>query len=228
MARTLASVIRWLTACPVLDATAVSVAPLVKVAVEPVIRCGFDRLRGERGLLLRAQRRRLLVVTGHVGDCGRRLEPGIPGVRGRAVGRLGGTASRSRAGPRSSVRFVTAQPTLPSLDDAQRHRSSLISVGWCTSEPAKRANPDSSTGRRHRPRRPLPRAMRARRARARDRQTSRTPTWTLRKRAGEAPCATCAACPGWPLPQFVEPHSSHASGRATASQPAPEAGVMPV
>src|SRR6185312_11341692 len=29
------------------------------------------------------------------------------------------------------------------------------------------------------------------------------PTWTLRSRAGEAPCETCACCPGWPLPQLI-------------------------
>ena len=32
-----------------------------------------------------------------------------------------------------------------------------------------------------------------------------TPIWTSRKRAGAAPCETCALCPGWPLPQFVMP-----------------------
>ena len=32
-----------------------------------------------------------------------------------------------------------------------------------------------------------------------------TPTCTLRKRAGAAPCETCALWPGCPLPQFVSP-----------------------
>jgi hypothetical protein len=44
-----------------------------------------------------------------------------------------------------------------------------------------------------------------RRARDFERAHDFTPTWTLRKRAGEAPCETCALCPGCPLPQFVRP-----------------------
>ncbi len=56
----------------------------------------------------------------------------------------------------------------------------------------------------------------------------RTPTWTSRKRAGEAPCETCACWPGWPLPQFVSPHIRHSSGPATASSEAQKAGVAPV
>src|SRR4029079_16658461 len=43
------------------------------------------------------------------------------------------------------VRFVTAQPTFPSRTTRSVIDSSLISVGWWTSEPANRANPDSST-----------------------------------------------------------------------------------
>src|SRR6202008_3899106 len=44
-----------------------------------------------------------------------------------------------------------------------------------------------------------------------------TPTWTFRKRAGDAPCETCACWPGWPLPQFVRPCITHSSGPATRS-----------
>src|SRR5256885_14340890 len=56
----------------------------------------------------------------------------------------------------------------------------------------------------------------------------RTPTCTLRKRAGAAPCETCALCPGCPLPQFVSPYSCHESRPATASSDPQNTGVIPV
>ena len=34
-----------------------------------------------------------------------------------------------------------------------------------------------------------------------------TPTCTLRKRVGAAPCAVCATCPGCPFPQFTVPQT---------------------
>ena len=37
------------------------------------------------------------------------------------------------------------------------------------------------------------------------RRHHRTPTWTPRKRAGDAACPTRAAWPGWPFPQFGVP-----------------------
>src|SRR5439155_10053116 len=55
-----------------------------------------------------------------------------------------------------------------------------------------------------------------------------TPTSTSRKRAGAAPCETCASWPGWPLPQFVRPKSRHSSGPATASSLPQKTGVTPV
>ena len=50
-------------------------------------------------------------------------------------------------------------------------------------------------------------AARSLEGRARDveRAHDLTPTCTLRKRAGAAPCDTCALWPGCPLPQFVRP-----------------------
>ena len=55
-----------------------------------------------------------------------------------------------------------------------------------------------------------------------------TPTSTSRKRAGAAPCETCASWPGCPLPQFVRPKSCQASGPATASSLPQKTGVLPV
>ena len=37
---------------------------------------------------------------------------------------------------------------------------------------------------------------------------ARTPTRTLRKRAGAAGCPVCPIWPGWPLPQLGVPHAS--------------------
>ena len=57
---------------------------------------------------------------------------------------------------------------------------------------------------------------------------ARTPTCTSRKRPGAAPCETCACWPGWPLPQFVSPVSTHSSGPATPSSEPQKTGVTPV
>src|SRR5581483_1312837 len=55
-----------------------------------------------------------------------------------------------------------------------------------------------------------------------------TPIWTSRKRAGEAPCETCALWPGWPFPQLVRPCMCHSSGPATRSSEPQKTGVTPV
>ena len=56
----------------------------------------------------------------------------------------------------------------------------------------------------------------------------RTPTWTLRNRAGAAPWPTRCVCIGSPLPQFGTPHRVHASGPQMASQLPQKRGVIPV
>src|SRR5207302_8192297 len=60
-----------------------------------------------------------------------------------------------------------------------------------------------------------------------DRTHDLTPTWTLRNRAGAAPCETCAVWPGWPLPQLVSPNSRHESWPAIASREPQKPGVIP-
>ncbi len=55
-----------------------------------------------------------------------------------------------------------------------------------------------------------------------------TPTWTLRNRAGEAPCATWATCIGSPLPQLASPHTPQYSREQTASHEFQNFGEMPV
>src|SRR5919197_4069535 len=55
-----------------------------------------------------------------------------------------------------------------------------------------------------------------------------TPTWTLRNRAGAAPCDTWALWPGCPLPQLVSPYSCHDSRPAIASSEPQNCGVIPV
>ena len=59
-----------------------------------------------------------------------------------------------------------------------------------------------------------------------------TPTWTSRKRAGAAPCATCATCIGSPLPQLGRPQTCQSSRAADRVAAAPElrrdAGVVRV
>src|ERR1700721_1452545 len=44
-----------------------------------------------------------------------------------------------------------------------------------------------------------------------------TPTFTFRKREGEAPCPVPMVCIGWPLPQFGVPHSVQYSREQIAS-----------
>ena len=56
----------------------------------------------------------------------------------------------------------------------------------------------------------------------------RTPTWTLRNRAGEAPCPTRPTCPGWPLPQLGVPHTTQSSRPPTASHEPQNSGASPV
>ena len=56
----------------------------------------------------------------------------------------------------------------------------------------------------------------------------RTPTWTFRKRAGDAAWPTRATCPGWPLPQLGVPYTVHSSRPPTASHDPQNSVVMPV
>ena len=56
----------------------------------------------------------------------------------------------------------------------------------------------------------------------------RTPTWTLRNRAGDAPCPTRPTCPGWPLPQFGVPQTTQSSAPPTASHAPQNSGASPV
>src|SRR6202035_5652058 len=55
----------------------------------------------------------------------------------------------------------------------------------------------------------------------------RMPTLTCWKRAGAAPCATCAVCGGCPLPQLASPQTDHSLRPAIASQEFQNSGVMP-
>lgn len=54
------------------------------------------------------------------------------------------------------------------------------------------------------------------------------PTSVLRKRAGGAPCATCMAWIGSPLPQLARPQMRVSSGPQMASQLRHSSGVTPV
>ena len=55
-----------------------------------------------------------------------------------------------------------------------------------------------------------------------------TPTCTSRKRAGAAPCETCATWPGSPLPQFSSaPEPPFALAEHTASSAPQKRGVTP-
>src|SRR3954463_8652273 len=53
------------------------------------------------------------------------------------------------------------------------------------------------------------------------------PTFTLRKRAGAAPCPVPIVCIGWPLPQLGVPHSVHWSREQMASIEFQNSVVMP-
>ena len=55
-----------------------------------------------------------------------------------------------------------------------------------------------------------------------------TPTWTLRKRAGAAPCPVCIVCEGCPLPQLGVPQATQWSRSQMASQLPQNRGVIPV
>src|SRR6202043_238105 len=55
-----------------------------------------------------------------------------------------------------------------------------------------------------------------------------TPTLTLRKRAGEAPCPVPMVCMGCPLPQLGVPHSVQCSREQMASQLFQNSVVMPL
>ena len=127
----------------------------------------------------------------------------------------------------SSVRFEAASPSWPSRTICSSITSFLISVGWCTSEPgeARLARAFPVDEREHLV--ALGGADRELGELERVHQL-RNPTCTLRKRAGEAPCETCACWPGWPLPQFVSPPRTHSSGPATPSSEAQKTGVWPV
>ena len=112
-------------------------------------------------------------------------------------------------------------------DDAERRRprSRSASAG-APREAAKRARPERSASTTASASSPVGRGERALRELERVAH-ARTPTCTSRKRAGAAPCDTCACCPGCPLPQFVSPCSSHSSGPATRVERAPEDGRDP-
>ena len=56
----------------------------------------------------------------------------------------------------------------------------------------------------------------------------RTPTWTSRNRAGDAPCPTRPTWPGCPFPQFGVPQTTHSSRPPTASHEPQNSGVSPV
>ena len=117
-------------------------------------------------------------------------------------------------------------PTRPSRTTRSVSVVSSMSVGWCTVDDAKRANPERSIWTNAST--PSPLAAPDGAVGELERLHERTPTWTLRNRAGAAPCETCACWPGWPLPQFVSPYMRHSSGPATPSSEAQNAGVAPV
>ena len=153
----------------------------------------------------------------------------------------------SSARPSSSVRFVVATPTAArARRGAGRSCRRSASAG---APPSRRSARTRSARRRRRPpRRPRRARARARRSRALAHSApgpakptpplpaasveptahDLTPTWTLRNRAGDAPCETCACWPGWPLPQFVSPYITHSSGPATRSSEPQKTGVTPV
>src|SRR5262249_33913407 len=54
-----------------------------------------------------------------------------------------------------------------------------------------------------------------------------TPTFTLRNRAGEAPCPVPITCIGSPLPQFGVPQSIQCFSLVIASHAFQKSGVMP-
>src|SRR6185437_13958366 len=54
------------------------------------------------------------------------------------------------------------------------------------------------------------------------------PTFTLRKRAGDAPCPVPIVCIGWPLPQFGVPQSVQSSREQIASQLFQNSVVIPL
>ena len=152
--------------------------------------------------------------------------PGSPGRR-RALATRRRRARASAARPSSSVRLRRGDAGAPVADDAgaRRPRCRSASAGAPPSA-AKRARPERSAVTTTSASSPLgarERALRELEAAAH----ALTPTWTSRKRAGDAPCETCACWPGWPLPQFVRPCSTHSSGPATRVERAPETGVTP-
>ena len=55
-----------------------------------------------------------------------------------------------------------------------------------------------------------------------------TPTRTLRKRAGAAPCPVCPNWPGCPFPQLGVPHMFQCFSLQTASHDFQNSGVIPV
>jgi hypothetical protein len=143
MARTLASVMACDTATPALEATAVSVTPLVKYPNRPYSGAAWMALQARRacssGVMAAVSRSNPSTAgTGAGGD-----RPGKLLSRGA----LSAASAARRAAcrkPSSSVRFVNEIPMRPSRTTRSVTDSSSISVGWCTSDPAKRASPDRS------------------------------------------------------------------------------------
>ena len=160
-----------------------------------------DRRRGTPCLLGGPERRCLVVVTVDARRIRRRGEPRKGLVGRRALGR-GGRASRELGEPVAvhSVRGRDAGSL--AAHDSQRHDEVLDQrrlVHFRAGEAGQAGALRVRNGFRFAAGGPERRAGDVERAHA------FTPTWTLRNRAGAAPCDTCALWPGCPLPQFVKP-----------------------
>ena len=164
-----------------------------------------------------------------IGELARAAQAGTSPGRGSRSRRRRLRGGRAPRGPRrrcgSSWR---RRPAVPDRAAAGRRRCRRASAGGSRAGVAREARSarslttDLSLAVGHE------RRARAPRAPAASVSSHFTPTWTFRKRAGDAPWETCACWPGWPLPQFVRPCIVHSSGPATRSSEPQKTGVIPV
>ncbi len=164
-------------------------------------------------------------------------------ARGASPGQNGSPAATSvislalsaaRRAPSAVKVFVSATATRPRDTTRTRRLVSSLAVLWVMEELANRVRPPhsctsststpSDTGQAERGIGDRAEAVGA----DRSGHQPRTPTWTSRNRAGEAPWPTRATWPGWPFPQLGVPHTTQSSRPAIASHDPQNSGVIPV